>query len=148
MRHETKIIREFEADIQSVFDAFSTPEQFEKWYGPNGFQTKIQLFEFKEGGKWQYSMHGPNDMIYPLKGKFSKIEAPNLIIMTDGWGDSDKKPGPTFEFYFEELGAKKTKLTLISVHDSSEEKEQYEKMGATSGWNSSFDRLSEFFSNK
>ena len=42
-----------------VFKAWSTPEHLKNWWGPKGFTNTFHEFDFREGGIWKFTMHGP-----------------------------------------------------------------------------------------
>lgn len=48
----------------------------------------------------------------------------------------------TTTIFSEEQG--KTKLTMVIVHQSADDRRKHEQMGVIAGWNSSFDCLEEF----
>ena len=45
-RHE----REIPAPPGSVFEAFRSPGRLARWWGPEGFSSTFDTFEFREGG--------------------------------------------------------------------------------------------------
>ena len=48
-----------------VFEAFTDPGHLDRWYGPNGFTVTTHAFEFRPGGTWDFTMHGPDGTDYP-----------------------------------------------------------------------------------
>lgn len=75
--HERKI----PTTSKEIFKAFSSAEVLTKWYGPEGFTTTSNSFEFKPGGKWVFVMHGPDGTDYPNEMIFQEIAEPNKIVM-------------------------------------------------------------------
>jgi hypothetical protein len=66
---------------EEVFKAFSEPNRIEKWWGPNGFTNTFEIFEFKNGGIWTFSMHAPNGVSYPNQCIFREIiDAKKIVI--------------------------------------------------------------------
>lgn len=43
-----------------VWQAFTDPLQLGQWWGPKGFSLSTRLFEFRPGGRWVFTMHGPD----------------------------------------------------------------------------------------
>ncbi|HEX3067573.1 MAG TPA: SRPBCC domain-containing protein [Thermoanaerobaculia bacterium] len=66
---------------ESVFAAFETPEMLSTWWGPNGFTNTFELFEFREGGRWHFIMHGPDGSNYVNESKFIELIAPSRIVI-------------------------------------------------------------------
>jgi uncharacterized protein YndB with AHSA1/START domain len=73
--------REIPAAVEQVFAAFSDPERLARWWGPAGFTNTFRLFEFRNGGRWSYTMHGPKAGNYPNESVFAEIEAPSRIVI-------------------------------------------------------------------
>ncbi|GAB3931348.1 SRPBCC domain-containing protein [Mucilaginibacter myungsuensis] len=46
--------------IEAVYEAWTNPEQLPIWWGPNGFTNTFHVFDHQPGGRWSYTMHGPN----------------------------------------------------------------------------------------
>lgn len=68
------------APRELVFQAFSDPEQLARWWGPQGFTSTFQVFEFRPGGMWRFTMHGPNGSDYPNEHNFAEIVRPERIV--------------------------------------------------------------------
>jgi uncharacterized protein YndB with AHSA1/START domain len=75
-----KTSREIPATPQQVFAAFS-PERLAKWWGPEGFTNTFNLCEFKTGGKWSFTMHGPDGKNYPNECLFDEVRAPTKVVV-------------------------------------------------------------------
>lgn len=61
------------ASPSEVFAAMSDPARVARWWGPTGFTNTIHRFEFKSGGKWLLTMHGPDGTDYPNESRFTRI---------------------------------------------------------------------------
>ncbi|HEY4286495.1 MAG TPA: SRPBCC domain-containing protein [Puia sp.] len=71
---ETKTIyitREFAADLDLVWDAFTKSEILEQWYAPKPYQLRTKEMDFREGGRWLYTMFSPEN---DNKGRYSLVE--------------------------------------------------------------------------
>lgn len=71
--------RLFTATNDMVFRAWSEPVHLKNWWGPKGFTNTFNEFDFREGGKWSFIMHGPEKGNYVNECEFIKIEYPKLI---------------------------------------------------------------------
>lgn len=65
--------REIPADPKSVFAAFQDPARLARWWGPDGFTNTFHTFEFRQGGSWLFTMHGPDGADYPNQSEFLEI---------------------------------------------------------------------------
>ena len=57
---EIVISRVIDAPRELVFEAFTEVRHLSQWWGPDGFTTTTRSFEFREGGVWDFVMHGPD----------------------------------------------------------------------------------------
>jgi uncharacterized protein YndB with AHSA1/START domain len=73
--------REIPTAIEKVFAAFSHPERLARRWGPAGFTNTFNLCEFKTGGHWSYTMHGPEAGHYKNESVFAEIEPPRKIVI-------------------------------------------------------------------
>jgi uncharacterized protein YndB with AHSA1/START domain len=71
--------REFPASPESVFAAIQDPVRLARWWGPNGFTNTFHTFEFRPGGAWHFTMHGPDGADYPNQSEFLEI-VPNSLV--------------------------------------------------------------------
>ncbi|MGV3630953.1 MAG: SRPBCC family protein [Bacteroidota bacterium] len=99
-----------------VFRAWSEPEYLKNWWGPAGFTNTFHEFDFKVGGKWRFTMHGPDKGNYENECEFIQIERPALIA----WKRHSK---PLFQILaiFEEIPGNKCKLIFKMLFATAEE---------------------------
>lgn len=71
--------RELPATPESVFAAIQNPVRLARWWGPDGFTNTFHTFEFRQGGSWQFTMHGPAKADYPNQSEFLEI-VPNSLV--------------------------------------------------------------------
>ncbi len=53
-------VRLIRAPRERVWTAWTEPDQLGQWWGPAGFSLTTELFEFRVGGHWVFTMHGPD----------------------------------------------------------------------------------------
>jgi uncharacterized protein YndB with AHSA1/START domain len=70
-----------DAPCQRVFGAFADPERLARWWGPAGFSSSFQQFEFWPGGRWLYTMHGPDGANYANESVFADITEPSCVVI-------------------------------------------------------------------
>lgn len=71
--------REFNASPDTLFAAFSNPESLAHWWGPDGFTNEFHIFEFREGGAWDFTMRTDGAPEFHNQSRFVKIDAPRHI---------------------------------------------------------------------
>jgi uncharacterized protein YndB with AHSA1/START domain len=57
-----------------VFAAMCAPNRIARWWGPAGFTSTIRVFDFRPGGDWVFTLHGPDGTDYPNENRFVRIE--------------------------------------------------------------------------
>jgi len=73
--------REIPATIDQVFAAFRDAERLARWWGPDGFTNTFELCEFESGGRWSFTMHGPNGKNYRNESMFGEVESPHRVVI-------------------------------------------------------------------
>jgi len=146
------IERVFNAPRELVWKAWTESEHIAKWWGPEGFTTRVEENDFRAGGKTRYVMVGPDGEEYPAGGVLEEIVPLERIVTTDEFEegydykdlkDEDLPQGIVMTVLFEDVG-EKTKLTLLISHPTPEDRRKHEEMGVVAGWHSSFDCLDEY----
>lgn len=64
-----------------VFAAMGDPDRVARWWGPAGFRSTIREFEFRPGGRWLFTLHGPDGTDYPNENRFLRIERDRLVAI-------------------------------------------------------------------
>src|SRR6187402_3141603 len=102
--------------INLAFKAWADPNHLKNWWGPKGFTNTFNEFDLQSGGKWSFTMHGPDKGNYPNECEFIKIEKPTLIA----WKRYSK---PIFQVVvrFEEISSDKTRIVFKMIFNSVEE---------------------------
>jgi PhnB protein len=44
--------REFAANLDLVWDAWTKPELLDRWWAPKPYKTETRSMDFREGGHW------------------------------------------------------------------------------------------------
>ena len=143
------IKRIFNLPLNTIWKAFTEPESFKKWWGPDGYTCPDCSIDFKIGGKYLISMQGVDEKKIWSTGTYKEIIPLKKIVYTDSFADSKgniapasyyKMPGEwalkllvTLEF--EEVNGK-TNLSMQHVGLPVEMSDDCMK-----GWQQSFDKL-------
>ena len=105
---ELTMTREFRARRDLVFSMFSDPEKLNRWWGPKGFSITTDHMDFRPGGHWKFTMHGPNGVDYPNFIRYVEIATDRLVF------EHSPDGGETSDFQLiaslEEIEPKKTRL--------------------------------------
>jgi uncharacterized protein YndB with AHSA1/START domain len=73
--------RQLAAPPAAVFAAMQDGERLARWWGPAGFTNRFDVFEFHAGGRWVFTMVGPDGTAYPNEAVFSRIEPGHQVVI-------------------------------------------------------------------
>lgn len=140
---EVTVIRELDAPTRRVWDAWTHPETFAKWFMTPPYETPTETvhMDVREGGWWRATQvnHDTGEEL-PFAGRYLEIDAPHHLVLTfeDPANPSeDNREVATVDFV--QLDGDRTELTLRQQGHLPPE--QY-KLLAT-GYNRFFDRLAK-----
>jgi uncharacterized protein YndB with AHSA1/START domain len=102
--------RNFNVPLQILFKAWSQAQHMKNWWGPDGFTNTFYEFDFSSGGRWHFTMHGPDGKDYENESTFEKIIENELIIL-----HHLSKPEYRAEFIFSSNGANSSSLVWKMV---------------------------------
>ncbi|HYG37065.1 MAG TPA: SRPBCC domain-containing protein [Cytophagales bacterium] len=78
---ELGIVKTFKAPIDLIWKVWTNSERIAIWWGPKGFTNTIHHMDFEEGGKWKFTMHGPDGTNFPNKSIFKEIIPFKKIVL-------------------------------------------------------------------
>ena len=142
---EIVIERVFDAPRELVWEVWSNPEHVARWWGPDGFTITIKKMDFRVGGVWKHTMHGPDGTDYPNSSVFREIVKPERIVFAHGGRRED---GPSANFLstwtFEALG-NQTRVRMQLLFDTPAERDLVvREFGAIEGGKQTFERLAQY----
>lgn len=73
--------RNLPAAPSAIFAAIQDPARLARWWGPNGFSNRFEVFEFQPGGRWIFDMVGPDGKVYPNESVFVNIKADRQVVI-------------------------------------------------------------------
>lgn len=72
-QQELQTTATFTAPLVLIWEAWTDPEKVVNWWGPEGFATTIHGMDFREGGEWNLTLHGPTRTNYPNRSIYKEI---------------------------------------------------------------------------
>lgn len=160
-RHSPKefvITRTFNAPRELVFQAWTEPERFAKWFGPKGVTVKRAKQDLRPGGSLHTCMVTPDGHEMWGKMVYREIAAPEKLVYINSF--SDEKGGltrhpmsPTWPLEMlttvilkDVAGKTEITLTWAPINASEEEKATFigGMAGMTGGWTGTFDQLDAY----
>ena len=83
------ITREFAADLDLVWDAFTKAEILDQWYAPKPYQVKTKEMDFREGGRWLHAMVSPENVERWSLVEFIKIQPKTSFSTKNTFSDEN-----------------------------------------------------------
>lgn len=148
-KKEIIINRVFDLTVNKVWEAWTEPEMFKKWFGPKDFTCPASSIDFRMGGKYLHCMRSPQGEEFWSTGVYKEIIPYKKPVSTDSFSDAEGNIIPASAYTmpgewpmellitlsFEEAGDKpKMKLQHTGIPD-----EMYDE--CIKGWNESLDKL-------
>lgn len=119
------IVREFEAALSLVWDAFTKQELLDQWVAPAPYTARTKYMNFEVGGKRLYAMVGPDGQESWALQTYTSITPKTNFKMFNTFCDKDGNPQPTgsdWDFTFSEQDGI-TKVTIRIYNESFERME-------------------------
>jgi len=139
--NELRLTRVYDAPVRAVWDAWTIPEQVEKWWGPRGFTLTTHHKDLRVGGNWRYTMHGPDGVDYPNIATYFVVEPYKKLIYDHG--ATDERPALFRVTATFTEGRGQTTLELSFALSSPEAAAEMAKFIKRAGGEATWDRLAE-----
>ncbi len=144
---EIVMTRVFNAPRRLVFDAWTKPELFVRWFGPRGWTVPVCEIDLRPGGTYRFVLRGPDGSEIGMRGVYREIVRPDRLVCTEaydgfsevGWRPEDESVVTTV--LTEHDG--KTTWTATVVYPSREVRDAVIQSGMERGAAESYDRLAE-----
>jgi uncharacterized protein YndB with AHSA1/START domain len=134
--------REFDAPVEAVFRAHQDPELVKQWMGPREYETEMEVYEFKTGGRWRFLQRNDAGEEYAFNGVFHVVRDNEFAIQTfefEGFPDVVSIETLTFE----DLDDGRTRLRGHSTYPSLESRDGMVSSGMETGMSDGYSRLDD-----
>jgi uncharacterized protein YndB with AHSA1/START domain len=146
------ITREFNASPGSIFDAWTTPQQFSAWFGGAASEVPVETvsMDLRENGKWRATMFAtPERHEIAWSGTYIEVDRPRRLVftLTDVADDSGKRDDRDFAEPFGSLETVTVEFcsndgrTTMFFHQAGGNLSREQYAQAEAGWRTFFDDL-------
>lgn len=136
-----EIVREFDAPLAAVYNAYADPQLVAQWLGPNGYAMSLETYDLTSGGRYRYVHTNPAGDEFAFQGVFHTVRPEELIIQTFEWdGMPDAVSLETLRFESLDDGTR-TRLTGWSVYPQVEWRDGMVQNGMEHGVREGYERL-------
>jgi uncharacterized protein YndB with AHSA1/START domain len=147
--HDDRVLvieRIFNAPRALVWKMFTDPQHTVAWMGPREYPSRFQEADVRPGGKWRAVLRATDgSRELGQGGEYHEVREPERLAFTFYWDEEDGSRGPEtlVEIDFEEHGDKTLMTFRQGVFNTTPNRD-----GHVYGWNSTFDRLSEYIASQ
>ncbi len=137
------ITREFDAELDLVWDAFTTAELLDQWTAPLPWTSKTKYMHFVVGGKRFYAMVSPEGLERWSIQEYTSITPKTHYQLYNAFADEDENPqlpGSEWDYKFSEQDGI-TKVYITIFNESFERMEKMIEMGFKEGFTMSMSNL-------
>ena len=144
------ITREFAADLDLVWDAFTKAEILDQWMGPKPLRVQTKEMDFREGGRWLYAMISAENVTLGWSlAEFIEIQPKFSFTTKNSFADENGNPvnsGFTFSITKNSFkaGDKKTTVQIVKKMASLAELEKFVSLGYKEGVAMGMKNLDEY----
>ncbi|MGV3696052.1 SRPBCC domain-containing protein [Flavobacterium sp.] len=146
------ITREFAADRDLVWEAWTNPEILDQWWAPKPLTSRTKSMEFKVGGRRIYAMIGTEGQENWSTHHFTAVNPKDNFKFLSSFTDSNGNPNSPFAASEWEVNfSGQDEITTVNIlikRDSLEELEKLLEMGFREGFTSTLDYLSQYIEAK
>lgn len=138
--------REFEAPVAAVFAAHKEPELIKQWLGPAKYETEIEVYDFRTGGRFRFQQRDDNGEVFAFNGVYHVVRENEFAIQTfefEGFPDVVSIETLTFE----DLGDGRTRIRGHATYPSLEARDGMVQSGMESGMAEGYERLDKVLGN-
>ena len=144
------IERTFGAKVDLIWQMWTEPEHFQKWYGPKGFTIPVAEIDLRAGGKRLVCMSSPDgSMKMWTTGEHKEVSPTARLVYTESMSDENGNVISASEMGMPEGYPTTTEVTILLEDLGGSTKMVMTHAGVpadspgASGWNQAFDKLAD-----
>jgi len=142
------ITREFAADLDLVWDAWTKAEILDQWVAPQPWRAQTKEMDFREGGRWLYAMVSPENVFHWSLVDFIKIEPKSSFFSKNSFSDENgNSNNPAFTSSLTETifkaGAETTTVQIVKKMADLAQLEKFVAMGFKEGISVTLENLDD-----
>jgi len=125
------ITREFDAPVELVFRAYTTPELVRRWWHANRGEITLCEIDLRVGGGWRYVMTAQGGFEVGFHGEYREIVPNERIVSTEIYEGAPDAPAVDTATFTEVDG--RTTLSILVQHSSRENRDAHINSGMEDG---------------
>jgi uncharacterized protein YndB with AHSA1/START domain len=134
--------REFDAPVTAVFRAHKEPDLVKQWMGPRDYETDIEIYDFRTGGRWRFVQRNQDGEEYAFNGVFHVVRENEFAIQTFEF-EMFPEAVSIESLTFEDLGDGRSRVRGHATYPSLEARDGMVSGGMETGMNDGYQRLDD-----
>lgn len=139
---ELHLTRVYRAPRSLVWQVWTDPLHVARWWGPRGFTLTQHSKDLRPGGRWVYTMHGPDGVDYPNSTLYHEVVEGEKLVYDHG-SDGQSKPLFRVTVTFQDV-PEGTRMDMTMSFESEQAAREAEGFIRKAGGNATWDRLAEY----
>jgi uncharacterized protein YndB with AHSA1/START domain len=136
-----RISRVINADPDTLFRAWTEPDQLKRWSCPEGSTLADVEMDLTVGGRYRLKMESPDGTVHTAVGVYRAVEAPHRLVYTWRWEEEAYDVGETLvTVEFQDRGGASEVVLTHELFPNAEATGQH-----SDGWTSCFTKLEQIF---
>ena len=138
---ELEIVRTFDAPAATLFAAWTRPEHFARWIGPEGFDCPEVSIDLRVGGTYRATIRSEERGWNRFGGVYREIEPNRRLVFTFSWDNDGQSHGveTLVTVTFEERDGRTVQTLHQRGFANIERRDSH-----VGGWTSCLDKLAAF----
>ena len=141
-QQELVIARDLNAARERVYAAWADPRKAVLWWAPQGCDLLSCEMDLRPGGAWLRRMLLSDGSVIVKRGVYHEVVPPARLVFTytTDYADGATDPDTLVTLTFDELGPKRTRLTLRHTQFQTEES----RVSHLGGWTTCIERFATY----
>lgn len=127
---EIVLVRALDAPSHAVFGAWTDPEAFCRWFGPEGFTCTVREMDVRAGGRARFDITSGDGTVYTNRFDYLEVVQAKRLVLEHGSDVDDDPSRFRVTITFEEEIEGTTVLTLRQLHPTLEQRDTKLGFGA------------------
>lgn len=144
--------RDFKADLNLVWEAWTNSEILDQWWAPKPYQNKTKTMDFRTDGLWLYCMISPQNETHWCKADYKEVVPMKSYSYMDNFCDENGTISHPFPNSFWTNNFIETEeITTVNItiqYGSLEELEKIIEVGFKEGFSMAMENLDQYIESK
>lgn len=132
-----RLVADFDAPVERVWQLWSDPRQLERWWGPPTYPATVEEHDLTPGGDVKYYMTSPEGEKHYGWWRVNAVNPPKSLQFLDGFANPDGTPNDELPTVTSTVSLSEhaggTRMEINSVYDDREQMGQLLQMGMEEG---------------